>query len=305
MGNEWTKLTVKGQKKDLDDICAVVSMLDEGLLIEDFSDLKINEMYGDLIDESVLNADPDRVSVSIFVDSEHSPSEYVAFLRERFSSIGISADISLEGICEEDWAETWKKYYHPVKIGRVTVVPAWEEYAPAEGEVTVKMDPGMAFGTGTHETTRLVIRMLQDEIRRGDRVLDVGTGSGILSICASKLGASYCGAYDIDPIAVKVAEENVRADGAENIVCGVSDLLSGVDKENGGYDLVLANIVADIVIRMLPDLSGYVNDGGRVILSGIIAPRAEEIINMLPRCGFRLVRRENENDWCALLAKKA
>ena len=304
MEKTWTKLTVHGKKANLDTICAIVSMIDEGLLIEDCSDLKVNEMYGDLIDESVLSADPDKISVSIFIDGSQNPLDSIAFLKDRFSSSNMTVKIECEGIREEDWAETWKKYYHPVKIEKITVVPAWEEYIPSEGEIIVKMDPGMAFGTGTHETTRLVIRMLEREVVPGERVLDIGTGSGILAICASKLGAGYCGAYDIDPDAVKVAEENIKKDGDTNIVCGISDLLSGVDISGGKFNLVVANIVADIILRLLPDLSDYMTDDGRAILSGIIDPRLAEIKEAALKYGFSVESELHENDWCALLVKK-
>ena len=304
MSEVWNKITVRGRKCDLDTICAVVSMVDEGLLIEDFSDVKINEMYGDLIDESVLSADPDKISVSVFLSDENNPLDSISFIRDRLVSLGIECSVECEGIREEDWAETWKKYYHPVSLGKITVVPAWEEYTAKDGEVVVKMDPGMAFGTGTHETTRLVIRMLQEEIVGGERVLDIGTGSGILAICASKLGAGYCGAYDIDPDAVRVARENVEKDGAKNVECGVSDLLLGVDISNGKYDLVVANIVADIILRLLPDLGNYMNDGARAILSGIIEPRLPEIRKSMEENGFLSVRELHENDWCALLVEK-
>jgi ribosomal protein L11 methyltransferase len=166
------------------------------------------------------------------------------------------------------------------------------------------MDPGMAFGTGTHETTRLVMQLLEEEIHGGERVLDVGTGSGILSICASKLGAKSCAAYDIDPVAVKVARENIRDNGCTNITCGVSDLLKDVDMTGGAYDLCVANIVADIIIRMAPDISPCLRERGRLIVSGIIDSRADEVRTALTSHGFRLVRERTENDWLAILCEK-
>jgi ribosomal protein L11 methyltransferase len=202
---------------------------------------------------------------------------------------------------EEDWAESWKQYYKPVSLGRVTIVPAWEDYSPKDDEIIIRMDPGMAFGTGTHETTRLVIRVMQNEPIAGARVLDMGTGSGILSICASKLGAKSCNAYDIDPVAVKVARENAKDDGCDNITVGVSDLLAGVDLSCGKYDFCLANIVADIILRMLPDLDKYVKREGKTILSGIINSRADEIRAALKQYGYRIIREESENDWLAIL----
>ena len=303
MAGIWTKLTVTGKTADLDGICAVMSMLDNGLMIEDYSDFSLNGMYGELVDDTILNADRDTVKVSLFVPEDKSFIEYKEYLETRIADLGIDASISFEGVNEDDWAESWKQYYKPIPLGRVTVVPAWEKYEAKEGEILVRMDPGMAFGTGTHETTRLVMRIMQDELCGGERVLDVGTGSGILSICASKLGAASCNAYDIDPVAVKVARENAKDDGCDNITVGVSDLLAGVDLSGGKYNFCVANIVADIIIRMMPDISDYLEVGAPLILSGIIAPRADEVREAVRAAGFEIVREEQENDWLAIMAK--
>ncbi len=304
MDGIWTKLTVTTDLKSSDGVIAVMSMLDNGLMIEDYSDFSLNGMYGDLADESILNADKNTVKVSLFVPEEKNLSEYRMFIEARLDSLGLPYSIDCENMKEDDWAESWKQYYKPIKLGKVTIVPAWENYDAAEGEVIIKMDPGMAFGTGTHETTRLVMRIMQDEISGGERVLDVGTGSGILSICASKLGARSCNAYDIDPVAVKIAEENARLGGCENITVGVSDLLRGVDTSGGKYDFCVANIVSDIIIRMMPDIGKYLRDGAPLILSGIIEPRADEVRECVKKHGFSIVREEKENDWVAILAKK-
>ena len=303
MAGTWTKITVTGRTKNLDDIVAVMSMLDNGLMIEDYSDFSLNGMYGELVDESILNADRDTVKVSLFVPEERNPLEYKEFIETRLPALGIEGKIDLEGMNEDDWAESWKQYYKPVPLGKVTIVPAWEKYEAKEGEVIIRMDPGMAFGTGTHETTRLVIRLMQDELRGGERLLDVGTGSGILSICASKLGAASCNAYDIDPVAVKVARENAEADGCTNITVGVSDLLRGVDLSGGKYDFCVANIVADIIIRMLPDIKSYLKDGSPLILSGIIGERAREVRAAALAQGFTVEKEINENDWVGMLVR--
>ena len=304
MAGSWTKITVTGKTSDLDGITAVMSMLDNGLMIEDYSDFSLNGMYGELVDESILEADRNTVKVSLFVPEEKNFSDYMMFIESRLAALGVSYTTETEAMREEDWSESWKQYYKPIKLGRVTIVPAWEDYAAAEGEVIIKMDPGMAFGTGTHETTRLVMRIMQDEIKGGERVLDVGTGSGILSICASKLGAESCNAYDIDPVAVKVAEENALRDGCTNITVGVSDLLRGVDMSKGKYDFCVANIVSDIIIRMMPDIGGCLKDGAPLILSGIIDPRADEVRASVAQHGFTIIREEKENDWVSILAKK-
>ncbi len=302
--NEWIKLSLVGKHDEAETLAAVMSMIDNGIMIEDYSDITTDGMYGALIDESILNADKTRAVVSVFLSAERSIPEAIAFLRERIDTLGLHAEIETESMCEEDWAHVWKKYYHPIPLGKVTIVPAWEEYTPKEGESIIRMDPGMAFGTGTHETTRLVMEMMQEEIHGGERVLDVGTGSGILALCASKLGAKECYAYDIDPMAVRVARENIAADGADNVYCDVSDLLSNVDTQGGGYDFVLANIVADIILKLLPDLGAYMKKDAKVILSGIVGMRVDAVKEALPRYGFRLVREMEERDWFALLAQK-
>lgn len=303
MAGNWTKLTVAGKTADLESITAVMSMLDNGLMIEDFSDFSFSGMYGELVDESILNADRDTVKVSLFVPEEKNLGEYRAFITERLNYLGIDGKIECEGMNEEDWSESWKQYYKPIPLGKVTIVPAWEEYEAKEGEIIIKMDPGMAFGTGTHETTRLVMRIMQDVITGGERVLDVGTGSGILSVCASKLGAKEICAYDIDPVAVKVARENAIAGGCDNITVGVSDLLRDVDRSEK-YDVCLANIVADIIIRMMPDIGELLAEGAPLILSGIISERADEVKESVKKNGFFVVREEKENDWVALMVKR-
>ncbi len=307
MANGWTQIRANGKREELDAISAVMSMLDPGLQIEDYSDLDeliLDGVYGDLIDEAVLSADRTKVSVSIYVPDEKPLGEYLAFIRERFSALGITADVETVGLSEEDWAENWKQYYHPIKIGRIVIVPAWEKYEPKGDEITVLMDPGMAFGTGTHETTRLVIGLLDKYIKKGDRVLDVGCGSGILSIAASKLGADACRAYDIDPVAVRVTAENIKDNGVENVECGVSDLLASVDR-TAKYNIVCANIVADIIIRMTPDVGEYIADGGVLFVSGIIDERADEVLSVLRDHGYVEIETSHENGWCASALKRA
>ena len=305
---KWTQLQVTCSQPDLETVCAVMSMIDVGLMIEDYSDIENNltTEYGEFIDEKLLKIDRSIANVSVYVPEEKSIADAVAFLRERFNALLLDVKIELVGMNEDDWANAWKKDYKTLHIGNRTVInPPWITYEPQNDEIVVQMDPGMAFGTGTHETTRLVIRIMQDVIKGGERVLDVGTGSGILSICASKLGAKECFAYDIDPVAVKVARENAKDDGCDNITVGVSDLLAGVDLSGGKYDFCVANIVADIIIRMMPDISDYLEDGAPLILSGIIDQRADEVRDAVRAAGFRIVREEQENDWLAIMARRS
>ncbi len=301
----WTQIRVTVKLPQLDDLIAIMSMVSNNLQIEDYSDIDLKTCYGDLIDESILNADKTIASVSVYLPAERSVPECISFLKERFADVGLTdAKIETVGVNEEDWANAWKAYYKPIKIGsRLVIVPAWEKYEAAEGELIVRMDPGMAFGTGTHETTRLVIRMLEDYTKPGCRMLDVGTGSGILAICASKLGAAECKAYDIDPMAVRVANENIKDSGLTNITCEVSDLLKQADRFRP-YDLICANIVADIIIRMTPDVSPFMHENTVLLASGIIAERAQDVIECFEKNGYKLVEKLDDNGWCGLAVMK-
>ncbi len=302
---EWTQVRVTVKLERLDDLVAIMSMVSNNLQIEDYSDIDLKTCYGDLIDESILNADKTIASVSVYLPAERSVAECISFLRERFAASDLTdAKIETVGVNEEDWANSWKAYYKPIKIcERLVIVPAWEKYTPAEGELIVRMDPGMAFGTGTHETTRLVIKLLETYTKEGCRMLDVGTGSGILAICASKLGAGECRAYDIDPMAVRVANENIKDSGLTNITCEVSDLLRQVDKSRP-YDLICANIVADIIIRMTPDVGELMHKDTVLLASGIIMERSDDVVECFERHGFRIVERLEENGWCGLAVMK-
>ena len=222
------------------------------------------------------------------------------FLRERISSLGLDCTLDVIDVSDDDWANSWKKYYHPIKVGsRVVIVPAWEKYEPEDGEIPLIMDPGMAFGAGTHETTRLVMEQIEKYVTKDCSVLDVGTGSGILSISASLLGAGRVNAYDIDPTAVRIARENAEINGCRNISVNVSDLLSAVEPLE--YDLICANIVADIIIRMSPDLSRFAHEGTVFIASGILVERREEVLSAMEKTPFRLISSAEENGWCALV----
>lgn len=306
MDNQWIQIKATSRVEKLDDVCAVMSMLSNGLQIEDYSDIEdriLDGVYGDLIDESVLNADRTVASVSIYVPADKPTEYYTMYLRERFDALKIDATIELISLCEDDWANSWKQYYKPIEIGkRLVVVPMWEKYDNRENKVIVKMDPGMAFGTGTHETTRLCATLLENYVNDSTKMLDVGCGSGILAICASKLGAKECYAYDIDPVAVKVAKENVKDNDVSNIECGVSDLLKGV--KGGQYDVITANIVADIIIRLLPDIGQYMHKETKLILSGIIDERCEDVYASINENNLKIVEEIHENGWCAISTMK-
>ena len=302
---DWTQIRVTVALTDLDRLTAVMSMISNNLQIEDYSDIDLKTCYGDLIDESILNADKTVASVSVYLPAEQSVAEAMAFLRERLAAAELNPlKVETVGVHEEDWANSWKEYYKPLRIGkRLVIVPAWEKYEAEADDLIVRMDPGMAFGTGTHETTRLVIQLLEKYTQAGCRMLDVGTGSGILAICASKLGAAECFAYDIDPMAVRVANENIKDSGLTNIECKVSDLLKQADRSRP-YDLICANLVADIIIRMVPDLAPFMDKHTVLLASGIITARADDVINCFEQYGYEIVEKSVENDWCALAVKK-
>lgn len=303
----WIQIKVSSAVENKDDIIAVMSMISNGLQIEDYSDLEdriLDGVYGDLIDESVLNADKTVVSVSAYVSADKPVTDHVAYISERLGALGIEHKTELISLCEEDWADSWKQYYKPIKIGeKLVVVPMWEKYDANENEIIVKMDPGMAFGTGTHETTRLCATLLEKYVNSSTLMLDVGTGSGILAICASKLGAEKCYAYDIDPVAVRVARENVKDNDVTNIECEVSDLLKGVKEQK--YDVIAANIVADIIIRMLPDIGKYMHNDTILVISGIIDERCADVYESISKNGFTTVEEIHENGWCAISLKLA
>ena len=299
---DWTQIKVTVKTERLDELVAVMSMINNNLLIDDLSDIDLKTCYGDLIDESILNADKSHASVSFFVPCDRSYADDLAFLRERLAATGFSdAEIEITGHKEEDWANSWKAYYKPIKIGNIVIVPAWERYSADEGEIVVRMDPGMAFGTGTHETTRLIIGLLQKYVHTGNTVLDVGTGSGILAICAAKLGADMCRAYDIDPMSVRVANENIKDSGLSDvIICNQSDLLKQAENIAGGYDVICANIVADIIIRMTPDVARFMSERTVLLASGIISERRDDVVSCFEDNGFKIVELAEENGWCAL-----
>ncbi|MBO5313518.1 MAG: 50S ribosomal protein L11 methyltransferase [Clostridia bacterium] len=307
MDNKWIQIKVTVKTEALDRLVAIMSMISNGLQIEDYSDIEdriLDGVYGDLIDESVLNADRTVASVSVYVPDDKPMHDYTMFIEQRMSAEGIAGNIELISLCEEDWADSWKQYYKPIKIGnRLVVVPMWEKYDAEPQQVIVKMDPGMAFGTGTHETTRLCATLLEKHINEESKMLDVGCGSGILAICASKLGAKECYAYDIDPVAVRVAQENVKDNDCTNVECGVSDLLKGV--KAGKYDVITANIVADIIIRLLPDIGEFMHRETTLVISGIIDERCADVYKSIEENRFVITEEIHENGWCAISLRLA
>jgi ribosomal protein L11 methyltransferase len=209
--------------------------------------------------------------------------------------------INCREVQEEDWASSWKEYFHPVRVSEhIVIKPSWEEYVPVEGDIVIELDPGMAFGTGTHHTTLMCIRCLEAVIKPGNTVFDIGTGSGILAVAAAKLGAACVRAVDLDPVAVRVAEENVAINNVtKTVAITQGDLLTGV---NGKADVIVANIIADIIINMLPDVRSRLADNGLFIASGIISDRLSDVTEALINHGFVVDKVIEEGGWVAIMA---
>lgn len=301
----WSQIKVTCKVQNLETVKAIMTAIDVSIMVEDYSDIEtgLKTVYGDLIDESILNSDKSVASCSVYVSEDQNIAEHISFIQTQLDSNKIEAKIEVLGTNEEEWSTAWRKYYKPTPIGhRMVVVPSWEEYEAKDGEIIIDMEPGMAFGTGTHETTRLCAELLEENIKSGDYLLDVGSGSGILAICASKLGAAKCAACDIDPVAVRTEVENAERNDCHNIDCYVSDLLSDVKLIDGKlFDVVTANIVADIIIRMAPDIGKFIREGGYLIASGIIEEREAEVDAVVTKCGFEKVGAKHEKGWCAEL----
>ena len=299
----WNELTVKVKTEDTaraSDVCTVIA--DMGIYVEDYSDLENvvwNIAHVDLIEQELLERDRTHSLIHVYIKQEKDALECVEFIKARLDAEGIEYETSIVGVNEEDWANNWKQYYHTQRIGkRIIVTPSWEEYTPVEGEVQMRLDPGMAFDTGTHDTTRLCLELLEEVVTPETRILDVGTGSGILSVGGVLLGAPSALGVDIDPVAVKVANENAEINevtGKTEFVCG--DL---TDKVHGKFEIVTANIVADVIIRLLSTVKNYLLKGGVLIVSGIIDTRADEVENACHEAGFVTEKRLEHGGWVAI-----
>lgn len=204
---------------------------------------------------------------------------------------------------DEDWSDTWKQYFHTEKPGeRVVIKPTWEEYAPQGDEVVIELDPGAAFGTGTHATTSMCIRQLEKLVKPGMTVFDVGTGSGILSIISAKLGAKNIQAVDYDDSVLKIVEENLEQNNVQDIISvAQSDLMQNV---HGKAELVIANIIADIIIRLFDQLDEHLEQGGTLLTSGIIEDRIEDVLTAAEKHGYGVVERLENKGWACITFKR-
>ncbi len=283
-----------------------------GVTVCDYNDIlalqRDSSVFWDYMDESVAEPSGD-VLVKCYFEPARA-GEIAAVMEEIRARRALSEGAIDFGTLEDakreidgdDWIDVWKKHFRPIHIGRIVVVPEWISYLGEEGEKIVSLDSSMAFGTGEHETTRMCAELLQDYLKEGDVVLDVGCGSGVLGIAAAKLGAKRCYLSDLDPIAVKSATHNALKSGvSEKVVVSQANLLDGADLK---ADLVLANITAEVLALLAPAASGALKEGGVLILSGIIASRLEFVKNTYAALGFSLLKERREGEWYALVYQK-
>ena len=303
---EWTDIRLTVAKADAENAEAVATLIAEGgIYIEDYSDIEqqVAEIaHVDLIEQELLDKPRDTVIIHLYLEPGASQVETLALIAARMEAAGIPYTVETEGVEQEDWQNGWRKYYHPMDVGqRLAVVPSWQDYETSR--VKLILDPGLAFGTGGHETTNLCLEVLDERVRGGERVLDIGTGSGILAIAALKLGAAVAEGVDIDPVAVRTAGENAALNGvADKLTVLVGDLS---DKASGKYDIITANIVANAILSLAPAVPGLMAEGATFIASGIIDSRKDEVIAGLEKAGLAVVEVKEKRGWECIVCKKA
>lgn len=312
----WTEVRIYTTTAGIDPLTG--SMLDlglQGFMIEDAQDfdefLHDTTPHWDYVDQAVMEKMKDcETCVTIYVADNPQGMEELMQVRQILARLKAQdpdgkygrLELEMKDVDEEDWSNAWKKYYHPVQVGEHLVVcPSWEAYDRQPDDVVLTLNPGMAFGTGTHDTTRLCMELLEKYITPQDTVLDVGCGSGILAITAALLGANKIIGCDIDEVAVKVAGENAALNGVQDrISFHQGDLTSQVE---GSFQIICANIVADVIIRLSEDAGRYLAKDGIFITSGIIDTREQDVLNALEQNGFQVIERRTSGGWVALACK--
>ena len=302
---EWTDIQLTVAQKDAEQAEATATMIAEGgIYIEDYSDLEqqVAEIaHVDLIEPELLAKPRDVVIIHIYLEPGAQPAETLGAIQARMEAAGIPYTVRTAGVAQEDWQNGWRKYYHPMEIGRrLAVVPSWQAYDT--DRVKLLLDPGLAFGTGGHETTSLCLEALDELTAGGERVLDIGTGSGILAIAALKLGAACAEGVDIDPVAVRTACENAALNGVAGQFTGLVGDLS--DKASGTYQIITANIVANAIISLAPAVPGLLAEGGHFIASGIIDTRAQEVAEALAKAGLTIAQRKDKRGWVCFVCTR-
>lgn len=280
----------------------VIQTLQDVLLIQD--DPKVN-----FVDESLFEIDPDAAIIrgyfSEATDTEEALHKLI-YAVKALPTFGLNpgdCELMITEIEEDDWANSWKKFYKPTKVGKSMVIkPTWEEYQPLEGEVVVNIDPGMAFGTGTHETTQLCAIKLEEYIKPGDIVLDIGCGTGVLSLIAGKLKAKKVVAVDFDTLAVRIAKENAEL----NDLGGMIEIREGnlLDVIDEVADVIVANILAEAIVELSGIIKPYLKKDGIFISSGIIIERLASVLIALQKEGFKLLHVQQMGEWVGVVAQK-
>lgn len=283
-----------------------------GVAIEDPHDLVKDwgDKFGEIYDLSSTDYPEEGVYVKAYFPMNDTFSETMDRVQERIIKLKQyainlgQATMEYVEVDDEDWANAWKKYYHPVQVTeRVIIVPTWEDYQAQANDIIIELDPGMAFGTGTHPTTILSIRALEEAVRTGDHVIDVGTGSGVLALAAWKFGAETITAYDLDQVAVDSAKENLVLNQADHaIAIKQNNLLEGVT--DNAADVVVANILAEVIISFAKDAYRVVKPGGIYLTSGIITRKKTDVLTALEEAGFLIDHVDELNDWIAIKAVK-
>ena len=317
---DWLELHIDTTHTGLEPVETMLSALGiDGVVIDDeteFHDfLESNRQYWDYVDEDLEASMHGKSRVTFYLPADETGFAQMGEVRlaledlkARHSDCGTLL-LSLENLRDEDWENNWKQYYKPMEIGqRLLVIPQWEEVDPGE-RVPLILDPGLTFGTGSHATTRLCLTALEKTVAEGDRVLDLGCGSGILSIAALRLGASQALAVDIDDKCLDVAYENAALNGIgkDRYTVRVGDVLSdgSLRRElEGGYDIVVANIVADVIIALAPLVPSMLRPGGTFLCSGIIDDRAEEVRTALENAGWTVLETQSADGWFAYTCRR-
>lgn len=306
---DWTEIKITVSAGDVDRAGDIASMVvPYGIYIEDYRTLE-QEAWEiariDLIDEDLLAKDRTKGIVHVYISPEENPAEAVSFLRERYDAEGIANEID-ENVCKNaDWENNWKKYFKPMPVGeRLLIRPIWEDEYDAGGRAVLHLEPGLAFGSGTHDTTRLCLETLEKYAYPGKSVLDIGCGSGILSVATLLLGADSAVGVDIDALAVKTAKENGVTNGFGEPEFTVLQG-STTDKVTGKYDIISANIVADIIIGLCGNVKDYMKPGAVFITSGIIEPREDDVLAAFAANGLEVIARHESGGWLCFEAKAA
>ena len=311
---KWTEVLIKVDPQAVEAVTDILYGLGaQGVAIDepvDVQKLREDELYWDYIDEKLLENDTEETKImAYFSEEETNLPEKIAVIKEKIRnltefglSIG-SGTVELSNVNQEDWESAWKQYFKPVHVtDRIVVKPEWEEYSPQEGEIVIEIDPGMAFGTGTHETTSMCINQIEKNLKSGDTVIDIGSGSGILSMAAVLLGAEKATGVDLDPVAVRVALENVELNNLQDKIEILHGNLTDVIREKA--DIVVANIMADIILILLEDVRAFIKDDGLFISSGIIQEKRAAVEARLLEKNFSIVEVETKGEWCAITAQK-